>query len=212
MRPIFTSLATSLVPPLQLLMSELAHTAMPEVLQLSFRQCGRQLSQNPLDLVLHLTRLDLAKALPGTERLQGVLADLFLGCDVATPETKSAVLKKVGDKLPPLLKRQFEKHMSQSAVCKNSTLATRWSVLVSTTLDVPTRALRCSTDDSLQKARNAVRAWHENDEQAVGEFLEHCVICRDTLAFMFAKRAIFSSLVDMPQRWSDVYQHLINTI
>ena len=88
-----------------------------------------------------------------------------------------------------------------------SGLATRWSVLVSPSLNVPRRRLRCSADDSRALAGAAAAAFVAHDEPAQAEFLDHCTVCDDVAAFMLARRAILRQGHVLPPPWLRVQDH-----
>ena len=74
-----------------------------------------------------------------------------------------------------------------------STLATRWSVLVSPSMDVPRRALLSGVDDARAAAATAVPGILAGDDEMEREFLAHCVATHDSLAFMLARRALMKA-------------------
>lgn len=169
-----------------------------------FRACGRRLVRDSQNVALHRERLALADRLPGCEPVQGALADLFFACRTASDEDRRTALETASNRLSPFARRWFGPYVHSPAFLSYSPLATRWSVLVGSSLDVPRRVLRCSTDDSRQLVGDALEAWHRGDEAAQTAFLEHCCICRDTLAFLLARRAILRERGELPPNWRAV--------
>ena len=167
-----------------------------------FRADARQVVRHPTVLPAHRRRLLSALALSGAEPVQGALADLFLGCADASAEEKRAALDLVRGRLGAQACSWFDAWVGRPDFPACSRMATRWSVLATASLDVPRRSLRCSSDDSRRLAQAAVAAWHRGDEAAQDEFLAHCEACKDTLAFMLARRALLRAAPDLPQRWA----------
>ncbi|MDE2371753.1 MAG: hypothetical protein KGN16_22490 [Burkholderiales bacterium] len=183
-----------------------AHTAA----RLRFRACSRHVAQQPASLPAHRARLIAALDLPGAEPAQGALADLFLGC--ADAAAQRAALDLVRERLHPQIAAWFEAWLDRSEFPRCSRLATRWSVLATASLDVPRRALRCTSDDARALAAAAVQAWRRADAAAQQEFLEHCRVCRDTLAFTVARRAIQREALDLPADWAEAYRRLQTSV
>lgn len=170
----------------------------------SFRALGRKVLRDPKNVSLHSARLASALTFTGTEPVQGALADFFFGCQQADIGVKQQALASVRDRLRPVVQRWFEPYVSTLPFPSCCTMATRWSILVYTSLDVPRRILRCSADDSRQLVAGAVEAWRKGEEAAQEAFLEHCCVCRDTLAFMLARRVIIKERGELPPRWRAV--------
>lgn len=169
-----------------------------------FRASSRVVYVRPRDYALHCARLHAALALPGTEPIQGALADLFFGCRDELAARKNDAMEIVGDRLSSAYRRRFEPYVLVNDFPVSSRMATRWSVLVRPSIEIPRREMRCSSDDSRALAQAAVRAWRDGDHTAQEEFLQHCWICRDALAFMLARREILRTQEALPERWTAV--------
>lgn len=180
--------------------------ARPFVLSIrqSFRACGRKVVLDPQNLLLHVERLSVARDLPGHEPLQGALADFFFGCQAVAVNEKRRVFEAVRGCLSAVVGRRFEPYLETAFFPSCTEMATRWSVLVCTSLDLPRRVVRCSTDDSRQLVGDALDAWRRGDETAQAAFLEHCRVCEDTLAFMLARRVIIQEVGELPPAWRAV--------
>jgi hypothetical protein len=176
--------------------------------RLALRRYARQLRQNPTSVPAHLARLNASLELPGTEPVQGALADLFVSFDAAEASLKRMALQLVGQRLPAHTARWFEAQVTQARLPKVSPLATRWSVLARTSADISTRARRCSPDDSRALAAQVVRAVNEQDVPTQQAFLHHCVTCHDNLAFMLARRALLQVAASLPAGWDTVSRQL----
>jgi len=183
-----------------------------EAARLRFRASGRQIVCHPSVLPAHLNRLDCALALPGAEPAQGALADLFMGCCDAPAADKLDALHRVHPRLTEPMVRSFQVQAPLHSFPRCSRMATRWSVLATASLDVPRRVLRCSTDDSHQLAAEALRAWQRGDLPAQQAFLTHCLVCRDTLALMVARRSLLRLTPELPRPWSEAFAQLQATV
>lgn len=180
--------------------------------RLRFRASGRRVVCHPDVQPAHLERIRCALELPGSEPAQGALADFFLGCPDAPAADKLEALRLVRGRLTAPMARAFEACAGKHGFARCSRMATRWCVLATASLDVPRRVLRCSTDDSRQLAAEAVRAWQQADLPAQAAFLSHCLVCRDTLAFMLARRALLRLAPVLPCSWAEVCRQLQATV
>lgn len=166
-----------------------------------FRRLGRAILKAPHDLSTHEIRLKTALELPGSEPIQGALADMFTGCARALPADKSAALDAARPRLSPWVAQLFTSFVGASAYPRCSPMATRWSVLATPSLDMPRRALRCSFDDASTLAQDAITSWRNGDEAAQQAFLAHCKACGNTLAFALARRTLLQELPELPPPW-----------
>jgi hypothetical protein len=176
--------------------------------RLAVRRYARQLLHNPTSVPVHLARLNAALELPGTEPVQGALADLFASFDAIDASLKRMALQLVVERLPAHTVRWFEAQVAHARLAQVSPLATRWSVLARTSADISTRARRCSPDDSRALAAEVVRAVGEQDVPVQQAFLHHCVTCHDNLAFMLARRALLQTGASLPTGWEIVSRQL----
>ena len=176
--------------------------------RLAVRRYARQLLHNPTSVPVHLARLNAALELPGTEPVQGALADLFVSFDAIDASLKRMALQLVVERLPAHTARWFESQVAQARLAQVSPLATRWSVLARPSADISTRARRCSPDDSRALAARVVRAVGEQDVPVQQAFLHHCVTCHDNLAFMLARRALLQTGASLPAGWEIVSRQL----
>ena len=176
--------------------------------RLALRRYTRQLCQNPRNVPAHLARLNAALELPGTEPVQGALADLFVSFDATDASLKRMALQLVSERLPAHTARWFEAVVTLARLPQVSPLATRWSVLARPSADISTRARRCSPDDSRALATQVVRAVGEQDVLTQQAFLHHCLTCHDNLAFMLARRALLQTDASLPAGWDMVSRQL----
>lgn len=176
--------------------------------RLAVRQHARRLIRDPSDVSAHLGRLHASLDLPGSEPVQGALADLFVSFGEREEALKRTALQMARDRLSAHATRWFEAQAGQARLPRITPLATRWSVLARSSADISTRARRCSVDDSRALADQVVKAMAGNQAQtpaqAQQEFLHHCVTCHDNLAFMLARRALLRLGATLPPDWEDV--------
>ena len=172
------------------------------------RRHGRRLLTHSKDVGAHLGRLHASLELPGSEPVQGVLADLFTVFGAGEAELKRTALRLAHGRLPGHVARWFEGRVALGPLSRISSLATRWSVLASPSANMSTRARRCSADDSRLLADQAVAAWRRGDLEAQEEFFHHCLTCRDNLAFMLARRALLRDSPELPASWQTLSEQL----
>lgn len=179
-----------------------------------FRQAGRRVLNAPADLALHEQRVNAALGLEGVEPLQGALADWLHGC--APDAARFQALLARADIQPRLAPFVLQGLQAQAASGRKlpaaSVWATRWSVLVAPSLDVPRRALLCSVDDSRRIAAEALPALLAGDAQAEQDFLAHCEGAGDSLGFMLVRRALTREGRALSPQWEAVSLALQNGV
>lgn len=171
-------------------MSELQRT--PIAVRERYRRASRRVLNAPTTTSYHRERIRIALNFFETEPLQGALADYFFGCWYDMPFSGQAILEEVKERLPaPIYQAFFKCTHKKDYIWSISPLATRWSVLVTPSLDVPSHKLRTSSDTAWYVSDNVVatllKARNENNptlSQTEDDFLEHCVACTDRMAFM----------------------------
>ena len=176
--------------------------------RLAFRRLARRLLRAPLNAVTHMARLQAALDLPGSEPVQGALADLYVTFGPTDAPLKQQALALAHNRLAAHHARFFEAQAAQAALTTTNPLATRWSVLARPSADISSRARRCSVDDSKALAAHMVLAVERDDTQAQQEFLHHCITCHDNLAFMLARRALRHAGAGLSAQWEAVSQQL----
>jgi mono/diheme cytochrome c family protein len=169
---------------------------------------ARRLMRDPSDVSAHFARLHASLELPGSEPVQGALADFYVSFGEREEALKRTALQMARDRLAVHAARWFDAQASQSRLERITPLATRWSVLARPSADISTRARRCSVDDSRALAEQVVHAVAQSDAQAQQAFLHHCVTCHDNLAFMLARRALLRGGAVLPADWEAVSQQL----
>lgn len=175
-----------------------------------FRLLGRQMLAQPTERDRHELRILVGCSLPGTEPVQGALADMLHACE-PDAERSGKLLERpeVVSHLPEYVAQAFQALVrSGERLAKATPLATRYSVIATPSLDVPKRALLVSVDDSKTIAAHAVAAVQVGDTVAEEEFLAHCRGAHDTLAFMLARRALMREGRVLGAMWEDTLQVL----
>ncbi len=176
--------------------------------RLAVRQHARRLLRDPADVSAHFARLHASLELPGSEPVQGALADIFVSFGEREESLKRTAVQMARDRLAVHAARWFDAQAGQARLSRITPLATRWSVLARPSADISTRARRCSVDDSRALADQVVLAFENSDAQAQQAFLHHCVTCHDNLAFMLARRALLRTHAVLPADWEAVSQQL----
>lgn len=171
-----------------------------------FRQCSRRVLREPQRRELHLQRLEAAAALEGVEPLQGALVDMLHAHPLGPSELRACVASRPAlQRLAPhVLRALQDQARTGRALPRVSVLATRWSVLVTPSLDVPARAMLCGVDDSRDLCASVLPALLAGDEATESAFLAHCEGAGDTMAFMLARRALTRANRALSPRWQAV--------
>lgn len=172
------------------------------------RQHARALLRAPHNTDACMARLQCAAELPGSEPVQGALADIFTLFGEASATFKRAALQSVQPRLATHVARWFEAQVERPMLPRISPLATRWSVFARPSADTSVRARCCSVDDSRALAAKVIATLSNEDTAAQQAFLHHCVTCHDNLAFMLARRALLSRGAPLPAEWLAVSQQL----
>ncbi len=179
-------------------------------LRRKFRYYSRMIYKNPTFSDYHKKRILLALQFEQNDRLIGALADYFFGCWYEIAKDGYQTLFMAADKLPRHIMSAFEHFINQgNYMTQIDTLATRFSVLVTPSMDVPVHQMYVGKDEARQvvdifKEAFGV-AFYDGDEvkmtQIESEFFNHCVACRDTMSFMMAWFAISKMGYPMHEGW-----------
>lgn len=176
-----------------------------------FRAVGRDVLYEPDNSAVHWRRISSALAMPGSEPLQGALADMLCAC---RPDKEVFRQRwqdwKLAQRLSILTARRIYAWAMTSDIPlpQVNRFATRWCVLASPALDGPRRSLLCGADDSRALAARAVEAQARAQSQDEEDFLDHCAGAHDTLAFMLARRTLLQRGVELGPRWFRVSAQL----
>ena len=173
------------------------------------RHFARAIRLSPHDEAAHLARLQSCLALDGVEPVQGALADVFVSFGPEGAALKRRALALAAPRLHEWLLGRFERWVHAPALPRITPLATRWSVIAVPSADMSTRARRCSPDVSRAVAEQALAAWQANDLDGMDHFFHHCLTCRDRLAFMLVRRALYQRQASLPDGWAAVETELL---
>lgn len=171
-------------------MSEIQRT--PISVREQYRRMSRRIINTPTIANYHKERIRIAISFFESEPLQGALADYFYGCWYDIPYNGQQLLDEAKERLPvPIYQAFLNCIHKKDYIWAISPLATRWSVLVTPSLDVPTHKLRTSSDTAWYVADNIIttllNAKADNNptlSQMEQDFLDHCIACADRMAFM----------------------------
>lgn len=183
----------------------------------TFRYFSRKVFVVPNNRYYHEQRINAALLLNEKEPLQGALADFFYGCWYDVPFDVEEIFDRVKDRLQPHIQQAFQNYINKLDYIKLcSEFATRWSVLVTPSLNVETHRLRISSDDAKEIAKNITNElmsardnsdWH-GVEQLENEFFAHCLACNDRLAFSIVWFRLGKSDWQFDARWRDCQEQL----
>lgn len=173
------------------------------------RRQSRALVRQRDNQAVHLARVHAAMQLEGMEPVQGALADLFacFGDGAATP-LKRAALQLAAPRLGERMTRRFDAWLAAPALPRITPLATRWSLFAQPSADISSRSRRCTADDSRAIARQALAACEAQDTVGQELFLQHCLTCQDSLAFMLVRRELLRRNLGFPSGWVEVERAL----
>lgn len=177
----------------------------------AFRRASRAVCAAPADAQRHAERVDAALVLDGAEPLQGALVDWLRGCVLRWDRVRALLQRAdVRQRLAPFVVAALTEHLNAGRrLPPASAWATRWSVLVAPSLDVPQRAVLCSVDDSRRIAAAALPVLLAGDAVAEHEFLTHCEGARDALAFMLVRRGLLREGQLLSASWDAVSAALV---
>ncbi len=114
-----------------------------------FRYYARKIFLDPNNRYYHEQRIDAALLLDEKEPLQGALADFFYGCWYDIPYNIEEVFTRVQGRLHAHIEQAFRDCINKlNNIDRSSVFATRWSVLVTPSLNEKTQRLRISSDDA----------------------------------------------------------------
>lgn len=179
-------------------------------LRRQFRYYTRLVKALPTSEYHHKKRLEIASGFYQSEPLQGALADYFFACWYDVAFDGQAVLEELSSRLPPHISQAFSSYIGQGLhMPAISPLATRFSVLVSPSMNVPKHKLYVSKDDAQRVAGEVTArllAAKANDDTATiqavqTEYLQHCLACQDRMGFMRTWFALAKSGFYFDETW-----------
>ena len=137
-------------------MNDLSTTAMQEATaRHDFRFYSRKIFSAPNNRYCHEQRINAALLLKEKEPLQGAVADFFYGCWYDIPYDVEDIFIRIQNRLHPQIERAFRNCINKIDYIRHSSeFATRWSVLITPSLNVDTHRLRISSDDAKEIAKN----------------------------------------------------------
>lgn len=186
----------------------------------TFRYYSRKVFTDPSNRYYHEQRLNAALLLSEKEPLQVAVADFFFGCWYDIPYDVEAIFARIQGRLHPQIEQAFYNCINKLDYIRHSSeFATRWSVLVTPSLNVQTHRLRISSDDAKEIAKNITAElmsardtadWNAID-QVEREFFAHCLACNDRLAFSIVWFSLGKRDWQFDERWSHCQQQLEQT-
>lgn len=175
-----------------------------------FRYYSRCVRHFPTSAYYHKKRLESAMAFEQSEPLQGALADYFCACWYDVAREGATLLELFAGKLPAHIKESFLAYVNQGYFLPTiSPLATRYSVLISPSMNVPAHRLYINKEDAQKIAHDVVVALTEarivGDSELIAQiqqdYLAHCLVCQDRMGFMMTWFALSKVGFEFDDEW-----------
>ena len=172
-----------------------------------FRYYTRQVKLRPADSHYHQRRLQIASNAHQSEALQGAMADYFLGCWHELAENGARVLEEFGQELPTHITPLFWQFIRTGHYLTSiSVLATRFSVLVSPSMNVPNHHLYISKDDARLLSKQISEQILQSDDTALvqrlqDDYFKHCLACQDRMGFMMTWFHLAKAGFEFDEAW-----------
>lgn len=182
-----------------------------------FRYYSRRVLEKPTSRYEHEQRIKIALQLHENEPLQGALADFIYMFWFELVVEDNSILRDIEERLPIKTQQKIAQCLSKQAyLLEISELATRWSVLVVPSIDVPTHRLIIDREESMRIAdivsQQLLTARESNAQHTLQnieeEFLTHCRVCHDRIAFLSVWIKLSNQAWEFSQTWRDCQQLL----
>lgn len=179
-------------------------------LRRQFRYYSRCVAYAPNNDYFHKKRIQIANRFVQSEPLQGALADYFFANWYNVSNEGRQLLDSVSANLPTHIAQDFLGFVNTGEHLPSiSTLATRYSVLVLPSLNVPTYKLYVGKDDAkqiaetLKKTLLAAQEVGDIGKMAIAEqeYLAHCLACQDKMGFMMTWFALSKMSWTFNEKW-----------
>lgn len=188
-------------------------------LRRQFRYYSRCVAYAPNNDYFHQRRIQIASNFVGqSEPLQGALADYFFAKWYNLDNKDKQLLESLITNLPAYIVQDFLGYIRTGEHLPNiSALATRYSVLVLPSMNVPTHKLYVGKDEARQIAETlkntllAAKAENDVTKMAIAEqeYLAHCVACQDRMGFMMTWFALSKMGWQFDDKWAQCRQKLM---
>lgn len=154
-----------------------------------YRYYTRLVKRLPMHSYYHKKRLAVARQMAWREPLQGALADYFFACWHEMNFDGALMLEDLSNILPEHTLVGFHQYLNQGYnLLLVNDLATRFSILVSPSMNVPRHKLFVGKDDAKvlsAKVSAALIQADPNDAALIQEeYFAHCLACQDKMGFM----------------------------
>lgn len=185
-----------------------------------FRYHSRCVLKQPHSKYDHEQRIHIAKSFVENEPLQGALADYILmyWYDIAVQEQD--LFADIEHRFKANVLAKFKRCIAQQDYIQSiSELATRWSVLVTPSSDVPAHQQVINREDSLALAssisQQLLQARQEENTELVilleDEFISHCMACMDRIAFLTVWMKLSNQAWVFTSKWHNCH-HTLNQL
>lgn len=183
----------------------------------AFRYHSRRVLERPSSKYDHEQRIRIAIHFEEDEPLQGALADYIFTFWYDLVTQGDDLFEEIKHHLKVDILEKFRQCLTkQNYITSISDLATRWSVLLTPSSDVPAHQQVITREDSLQLALTAsselLQARQQQDHELVqqleNEFISHCMACMDRIAFLTVWMKLSNQDWKFTSKWYDCHDML----
>lgn len=180
-----------------------------------YRYYTRLVKRLPMYSYYHKKRLVVARQMAWREPLQGALADYFFACWHEMDFDGALMLEELSGILPEHVLLGFRQYLYQgSHILPVNHLATRFSVLVSPSMNVPRHKLFVGKDDAKGLSAKVSAALIDADPSDIAliqaEYFAHCLACQDKMGFMMTWFSLAKLGWVFDEAWLDCKNRLEN--
>lgn len=184
-----------------------------------FRYHSRCVLKQPYSKYDHEQRIAIAKLFVENEPLQGAIADYILMYWYELSVQEQNVFAGIEHRFRADILAKFKRCiMQQEYIQPISKLATRWSVLLTPSSDVPAHQQVINREDSLALANSIsqqlLQARQEENDSLVNlledEFISHCMACMDRIAFLTVWMKLSNQAWVFTSKWHNCHHTLNN--
>lgn len=182
-----------------------------------FRYHSRCVLKQPYSKYDHKQRIEIAKSFVENEPLQGAIADYIFMYWYELSVQEQDFFADIEYRFKADTLAKFKRCIAQQDYIQSiSELATRWSVLLTPSSDVPVHQQRINSEDSLVLANHIsqqlLQAREEGNSELLelleDEFISHCMACMDRIAFLTVWMKLSKKDWNFTSKWRNCHQTL----
>lgn len=184
-----------------------------------FRYHSRCVLKQPYSKYDHKQRIEIAKSFVENEPLQGAIADYIFMYWYELSTQEQDLFADIEHRFKKAILAKFRRCIEQQDYIHSiSDLATRWSVLLTPSSDVPAHQQVINSEDSLALANSISRQLLQARQEENGEllllledeFISHCMACMDRIAFLTVWMKLSKKEWNFTSKWRNCHQMLNN--